>query len=196
MTFIPAFTTHAMTQDFLSFPPNEWRCSWLPSYGIYISLLIRFVKCYTRLLDLHSKNYKSFPNFYHRETDIASFVRLLVSYSELLSKFGVIPLQDDVTKGIPHTVLHGNVLYKLKGSRVQIISFPREQKSKTPSTSTVWPTDNREDNRSCTRPSTVMYRLFLKPRPWGIKGEYLNFLPSLSQASKSFTPFICVYIAR
>ena len=37
---------------------------------------------------------------------------------------------------------------------------------------------------------------FAKPRPWGIKGENVNFLPRLSPAAKSFTPFIGVYIAR
>ena len=36
----------------------------------------------------------------------------------------------------------------------------------------------------------------LKPRLWGIKGETVRFLPSLSPAVKSFTPSIGVYIAR
>ena len=35
-----------------------------------------------------------------------------------------------------------------------------------------------------------------KPRPWGIKGAQVNFLPSLSPAAKSFTPLQGVYIAR
>ena len=34
----------------------------------------------------------------------------------------------------------------------------------------------------------------IKPLPWGIKGENNSFLPSLSPAVKSFTPFIGVYI--
>ena len=38
--------------------------------------------------------------------------------------------------------------------------------------------------------------IFLKPRPWGIKGAQVNFLPSLSPAAKSFTPLQGVYIAR
>ena len=36
----------------------------------------------------------------------------------------------------------------------------------------------------------------IKPRPWGIKGAQVNFLPSLSPAAKSFTPLQGVYIAR
>ena len=36
----------------------------------------------------------------------------------------------------------------------------------------------------------------LKPRPWGIKGENASFLPSISPAVNSFTPFIGVFIAR
>ena len=35
----------------------------------------------------------------------------------------------------------------------------------------------------------------VKPWPWAIKGENVNFLPSLSLAANSFTPFIGVYIA-
>ena len=36
----------------------------------------------------------------------------------------------------------------------------------------------------------------VKPRPWGIKGETVSFLPSLSPVVKSFTPSIGVYIVR
>ena len=35
----------------------------------------------------------------------------------------------------------------------------------------------------------------IKPRPWGIKGLNVDFLPSLSQADKPFTPSQGVYIA-
>ena len=37
---------------------------------------------------------------------------------------------------------------------------------------------------------------YIKPRPWGIKGAQVNFLPSLSPAAKSFTPLQGVYIAQ
>ena len=40
------------------------------------------------------------------------------------------------------------------------------------------------------------YNKIFKPRPWGIKCENVSFLPSLSPAVKSFTPFKGVYIAR
>ena len=42
----------------------------------------------------------------------------------------------------------------------------------------------------------LIFARFVKHRPWGIKGENVNILPSLSPATKSFTPFIGVYIAR
>ena len=57
--FIPTFTTNAITSDFISsispgglffFFPR------LPSYGVYISQLVRFARCCTRVLDYHSKH--------------------------------------------------------------------------------------------------------------------------------------------
>ena len=60
MTFIPAFTTNAMTSDFLLLIPMVvWLSNdvpILPSYGIYISQLVRFAMSCTRGLDFHSKN--------------------------------------------------------------------------------------------------------------------------------------------
>ena len=38
--------------------------------------------------------------------------------------------------------------------------------------------------------------LEFKPRPWGIKGAQVNFLPSLSPAAKSITPLQGVYKAQ
>ena len=49
---------------------------------------------------------------------------------------------------------------------------------------------------ACTDTGGIISFCLLKPRPWGIKGENVNFLPSLSPAAKSFTPFIGVYIAQ
>ena len=43
------------------------------------------------------------------------------SYSDLLSKFGEISFQEYVTEGIPHPVIYGDLVYKLRGSDVKLI---------------------------------------------------------------------------
>ena len=55
MTFIPALTTNAMTLDFLWLSGDVPR---LPSYGIYISQLVRFARSCTSVLDFHSTSLK------------------------------------------------------------------------------------------------------------------------------------------
>ena len=51
----------------------------LPSYGIYISQLVRFVRCCTSVLDFHSKNLQITQNCLHRVIDITSFEKHLES---------------------------------------------------------------------------------------------------------------------
>ena len=53
----------------------------LPSYGIYISQLVRFARCCTSVFYFHSKIFKSLQNFWHRVTDITSFGKRLGSSS-------------------------------------------------------------------------------------------------------------------
>ena len=62
MTFIPAFTTNAMTSDFLSSisPVDVPR---LPSYAVYISKLVRFARFCTIVLDFHTKLSTQFKTF-------------------------------------------------------------------------------------------------------------------------------------
>ena len=42
----------------------------------------------------------------------------------------------------------------------------------------------------------LFIRMSIKPRPWGIKGANISFLPNtrISQAAKSFTPVIGIYV--
>ena len=56
MMFIPAFTTNAMTSDFLYIVNFSWLSGdvpRLPSYGVNISQLVRFARCCTSVLDFH-----------------------------------------------------------------------------------------------------------------------------------------------
>ena len=90
----------------------------LPSYGIYISQLVRFARCCTSVLDFHSKNLqitsKLITQGYRYHKLRKTFGKFFRSYSELLSKFGDISFQEYVFKGISHPVFYGDLVYKLR----------------------------------------------------------------------------------
>ena len=85
----------------------------LSSYGIYISQLVRLARCYTSVFDFHSKNLQITSKvltqdyIYHKLRK--TFGKLFRSHSELLSKFGAIPFQEYVSKGITHPVFYGEL---------------------------------------------------------------------------------------
>ena len=89
----------------------------LPSYRIYISLLVRFARCCTSVLAFHSKNLqitsKLLTQGYRYHKLRKTFGKFIRSYSELLSKFGAISFQEYVSKGITHSVFYGYLIYKL-----------------------------------------------------------------------------------
>ena len=90
----------------------------LPSYGIYISQLVRFARCFTSVLDFHSKNLqitsKLLTQGYRYHKLRKTFGKFFRSYSELLSKFGDISFQEYLSKGISHPVFYGDLVYKLR----------------------------------------------------------------------------------
>ena len=90
----------------------------LPSYGIYISQLVRFARCCTSILDFHSKNLqitsKLLTQGYRYHKLRKTFGKFFRSYSELLSKFGDISFQEYLSKGISHPVFYGDLVYKLR----------------------------------------------------------------------------------
>ena len=90
----------------------------LPSYGIYISQLVRFARCCTSVFDFHSKNLQITSKLliqgyrYHKlRKTFGKFFRL---YFELLSQFGAISFQEYVSKGITHPVFYGDLVHKLR----------------------------------------------------------------------------------
>ena len=90
----------------------------LPSYGIYISQLVRFARCCTSVLDFNSKNLqitsKLLTQGYRYHKLRKTFGKFFRSYSELLSKFGDISFQEYLSKGISHPVFYGDLVYKLR----------------------------------------------------------------------------------
>ena len=90
----------------------------LPSYGIYISQLVRFARCCTSVFDFHSKNLqitsKLLTQGYRYHKLRKTFGKFFMSYSELLSKFGEISFQDLLSQGIAHPVFYGDLVYTLR----------------------------------------------------------------------------------
>ena len=89
-----------------------------PSYGIYISQLVRFARFGTSIFDFHSKNLqitsKLLTQGYRYYKLRKTFGKFFRSYSELLSKFGAISFQEYVFKGITHPVFYSDLVYKLR----------------------------------------------------------------------------------
>ena len=90
----------------------------LPSYGIYMSQLVRFARCCTSVFDFHSKNLqitsKLFTQGYSYHKLRKTFGKFFRSYFELLSEFGAISFQEFVSKEITHPVFYRDLVYKLR----------------------------------------------------------------------------------
>ena len=90
----------------------------LASYGIYISQLVRFARCCASVFDFHSKNLhdtsRLLTHGYRFHKLRKKFGKFFRSYSELLSKFGAISIQEYVSKGITHPVFYSDLVYKLR----------------------------------------------------------------------------------
>ena len=168
-------------------------------YGIYFSQLIRFARCCTIVFDLHSKNLqipsKLLSQDYRYHKLRKTFGKFFRSYSELLSKFGAIPFQEYVTKGISHPVIYDDLVYKLRrvrgstnfiASGTKIVKRLRRRQYDS----------GIIEKTICLvlDPYTSIYRLFLKhctlTRRWGLHdGPY----PNLRRGGgvSSFVPSDC-----
>ena len=104
----------------------------LQSYGIYISQLVRFARCCTNVFDCHSKNLqitsKLFAQGYRYHKLRKSFGKVFRSYPELPPKFGAISFQEYVSQGITHPVFYGDLVYKLRRVKSELISSRRARK--------------------------------------------------------------------
>ena len=113
------FKTNAITSDFLSSIAPWLSCDLprFPSYGVYISQLVRFARCCTSVSDFNSKNLQITSNLltqgyrYHKLRK--TFGKFFRSYSEVVSKFGEISFKN-VLEGISYPVFYGDLAYKLK----------------------------------------------------------------------------------
>ena len=120
VTFIPAFTTNAMTSDFLLLISHGWVVtfqdshrtvftfrSWLDLLDVVLAFLISILKiskllqnCWHRVIDI-----KSFEKHFESSDHTPNFCRNLVIFR---SK------NMHVFKGISHPVFYGDLVYKLR----------------------------------------------------------------------------------
>ena len=94
----------------------------LPSYGVYISQLVRFAKFCTSVSDFNCKNLQRTSKFLTQSNRYKklrkAFGKFFRSYSDLLSIFDEISFQEYVTEGISHPVF-GDLVYKLRRVRCE-----------------------------------------------------------------------------
>ena len=116
--FIPAFTTNAMTSDFLSsLPPPPWLSEdvpRLPSYGVYIYQFVRFARCRTSVSDFHLQITSKLLIQGYRNHKLRKRFGKFRTYSDLLSKFGEISFQEYVSEGISRPLFYGDLVNKLR----------------------------------------------------------------------------------
>ena len=117
---IPAFMTNAMTSDFLSSISPGWVVmfidsrsmvftflSWLDLLGVALAFQISISQNLQITSKLLTQGYR-----YHKLRK--TFGKFFRSYSDLLSKFGDISFQENVSEGIFHPVFYGHLVYKLR----------------------------------------------------------------------------------
>ncbi|MDA3086495.1 hypothetical protein OFO27_08180, partial [Campylobacter sp. CS_ED1] len=88
-----------------------------PSYGVYISQLIRFCRCCSNVEDFHKRNLfitkKLLQQGYRFHKLRHSFKKFFNRYSEFLRKYKC-SLKTFLTLGISHPHYYGDVVYKLR----------------------------------------------------------------------------------
>ena len=169
MTFIPAFTTNAITSDFLSLLFPGWVVtfldshrtvftfrSWLDLLGVVLAFWISILKISKLLQKLLTQGYR-----YHKLRK--AFWKFFRSYFELLSKFGDISFpRIFVKRNFSPGFLRWSSIQTKEGQRHTEFHLVGFENSQTPSTTTVWPSDHREDYRSCAWPFYSLVRTFPK----------------------------------
>ena len=107
----------------VSFPWLSGDVPRLPSFGVYISQLVRFARCCTSVLDINSNNLqitsKLLTQGYRYHNLRKTFGKFFRSYSNLLCNFFEISFKEYVTEGISHPAFSGDLVYKLKRVRCE-----------------------------------------------------------------------------
>ena len=104
--------------NIVNFPWLDGDVPRLPSYGIYISQLIRYARACSHVSDFHDKNKQITKKLisqgfrYHKL--VKSFWKFYNNYSALLSKFGTTQASEYVSLGISLPSFYGDLINKIK----------------------------------------------------------------------------------
>ena len=132
----------------------------LPSYGIYISQLVVLAFWISIL-----KTSKLLQNCWHRVIDITSFEKHLESSLDHTLNFCwnlLIFRSKNNCPNLSPGLLRWSSLQTKEGQRHTEFLLVGFENSQTPSTTTIWPSDHREDYRSCAWPFYSLVRTFPK----------------------------------
>ena len=117
---------------------------------------------------------------YHSDSALVLSYFTFKPYCELLSKFSAMSFQEYVSTGITYPVFYGDLCLQTKeGQRRSEFHLVGVENSQTSSTSPVWPSDHRENCRSCAWPFYNLVQiipLWLTKRLGLYDGPCLNLL--------------------
>ena len=104
--------------NIVNFPWLDGDVPRLPSYGIYISQLIRYARACTNVLDFHSRNLqitkKLLGQGFRFHKLVKSFWKFYKNYCQLLMKFGPIQATEYITLGISQPAFYGDMVNKIR----------------------------------------------------------------------------------
>ena len=100
------------------FSISGWRCSRSPSYGVYISQLIRFARVCSNVDDFDNRNLfltaKLLKQGYYRYNIIRkAFSKFYHRHSELIVKYSI-GLETLLQQGISEPIFYGDLVHKFK----------------------------------------------------------------------------------
>ena len=157
------------TDDFgfpiVNFPWLSGDVPRLPSYGIYISQLVRFARCCTSVLDFHSKNLQITSKLltqgyrYHKLRKNIWKILYIILWTSV-EIWGYFVPRIFVKRNLSSGLLRWSSLQIKEGQRHTEFHLVGFENSQTPSTTTVWPSDHQEDYRSCAWPFYSLVRTF------------------------------------
>ena len=135
----------------VNFPWLSGNVPRLPSYGIYILHLVRFARYCISVSYFHYRNLQITSKlltytYFTSSRNVLEIFQVILGTSIQIWYYIV---NKYVSKGITHLVFYGDLLMKLRifkdTTKIYLVEL---QNRKTTLTSTVWPCDHREDDRS------------------------------------------------
>ena len=104
--------------NIVNFPWLDGDVPRLPSYGIYISQLIRYARACTDVFDFHSRNLqitkKLLGQGFRFHKLVKTFWKFYKNYSQILLKFGPIQATEYITLGISQPAFYGDIINKIR----------------------------------------------------------------------------------